>query len=321
MKTRNILLLSFFLYNFIPFSLGQSNPFDFGIGVKVKYFFGFTKGSSNYTASLALGITRSISFGKENNGYVQPSYQLAVNLYAKGLGCNILKEYSVTEIDVVNSFTATTGYRPHLNEYLYDHKAFNGMTASSFLQDAGRISATIGTSFVANNHKRHQNVGYAGLNYRLFRVGYYNDATPFRRLADLNDRWWTGGFLFQFGTDRFDAPDKNNPIRNWKVQISYERFTGDVQDAYRLASRIGLPLVPAKNKKELFLNRALTSVNIGHNSGFGASLSFLGHSKYLDVQDWIHNKQGSAKHHSFAKSYWGIGLNFNSVLHKSTIEQ
>jgi len=303
---------------------GQSQSLNYGLGIKIQCFLGLKKGTSNYTASLALGITRSTSFGKKERLYYQPTYQLAVNIYANGLGTNILKEYSVTEIDVVNSFTITSGYRPYSNEFLFQYEAFNDMTASSFLQDAGRYSATIGTSFIANNHKRHQNVGYLGFNVWSVRFGYYNDATPFDilRLADTNDRWWTGGLMLQIGADRdFPKGNMNKISPDWKVRIVYERFTGDVQDAYRLASRIGLPLVPSKNKKELFLNRAQSSVTASNKNGFAVSyLTFLGHSKDIDVQDIIHNNQGSAKHHSFAKSYWTIGLKYNSSLHQGVIE-
>lgn len=298
----------------------QIGSFDIGVGLKVRYFYGIAKGSSNYSASLAIGITRSLEFGKEEKHFFQPSYQLAVNMYANGLGNNILKEYRVTEIDVVNSISATLGHRPEPDEYLFEHRIFNGMTASPFIQDTGPFSATLGTSFIANNHKRNQSVGYAGFNAYYFRVGYYNDATPFKRTADLNDRWWTGGVLLQFGPDVYNPGEDSDAIFDWKLQISYERFTGDVQDAYRFASRIGMPLVPAKKECELFLNRALTSVTFAHDSGFGASLSFLGHSRFFDLQDYIHNAQGSAKHHSFAKSYWFVGMKFNSVTPLGTVD-
>lgn len=294
---------------------------DIGAAIKLRYFLGGKEASSNFTTSLAIGIGRQLSFGKKDKLYYLPTYQIAFNMYNNGLGTNLLKAYRRTQLDIVNTLSITGGYRSGKEEYIYNFKAFNMMTATSFQHDLGEASMVLSTSFIANSNKRNQHIAYLGVSAWMVRVGYYNDGKPFDalplQLVDNYDRWWTGGGFVQIGTD--DIGPTNRGWRKYQAFVSYDRFTGDVQDAYKLSTRLSLTYVPAKKRSENFNNRAQTTIGLKHSDGWGLSYNWLGHFKF-DVQDFIHRRMGFARHFSYADNYRLLGITYNNPLLKKQIK-
>lgn len=311
------LLLGIVLSTILPtISFAQ---IDIGIGVNLRYHLGFRHGSSNYSASIALGISKHMEIKDGKNGLFVPTYQLALNLYNNGLGTNMIKEFRRTELDIINTFSATLMDRDlagiGTSENLFKFKAFNPMTASAFVYNYGKKSFTASTSFIGNNHKRNQHIAHLGFNLGKFRMGYYNDGVPFCPVvADMFDRWWTGGVFIQYGSEFSNGTD-----HNWQIKYSYDRFTGDVQDAYKLATRLALTYVPAKEKKKNLLNRGQTSFSFNHRDlGLEISGNFLGHYKSLDLQRLTHLLMGFSQHVSFAQNYFTIGLEYNKPYYENS---
>lgn len=321
MKTQTTMKNLFFGLSFIfvlPFfSIAQV---DLGVGINLRYHMGFKHGSSNFSGSIAIGVSKEMLIKDGKNALFLPTYQLAFNVYSNGLGTNMMKSFRRTEFDIINTFSATIMDRDLLDDNrsdknLFQFKAFNPMTASAFLYNYGKKSFTLSTSFVNNNHYRNQHVAYLGFNLGDFRMGYYNDGMPFfPLLADMFDRWWTGGVFIQIGSEAMTG--ENDKV---SFKYSYDRFTGDVQDAYKFATRLGLTYVPAKEKKANLFNRGQTSFSLKHSKvGLEVSGNFLGHYKHLDLQRLTHLFLGFSQHVSFAQNFFTIGVEYNKPFYRTS---
>lgn len=312
MKTFFLLIATCY-FSIYSFANPVKDSLDLGFAIKVSYAFGSKKsGRSGLTASAAIGVSKANYLFDAKELYITPTYQLAVNVYHNGLGNNLLKKYNRVEVDIVNTLAFATGYNPVREEYMYYFKTHNNMTASHALMDMGRYSFTFSTNFTANNHKRNQQTAYAGVTAYLVRIGYYNDGVPFNitRAVDGDDRWWTGGGFIQIGDDKIHDKETESAWKRYKVMVSYERFTGDVQDAYRLATRIGLNYIPVKEEAQNFNNRANLAINIAHQDGWKIGFNWLGHYPW-DIQDFIHKGYGFAKHYSYANNFRLFSIEYN----------
>lgn len=322
MKIRNLslnILVSLLLLQ-LPNSLAAQKKIELGVGIKLRYFMAFKEGKSNFTASLALGISKHFEPEKEDYRYFSPTYQVAFNIYANGLGTNMLETQKKTQFDIVNSFSATYGHRSS-KHYIYEFKTFNNMTASAFQSNYGVASLSVSTNFIINNHKRNQHVGFAGVSLGPIRVGTYND--KFLPLfSDHYDRWWTGGFFIQSGVETIKLNEEDN-IPNFfnknRINFSYERFTGNVQDAFNLVSRLSLNYVPAKNKEANFNNRSQYMFSWRFANKMETSVSILGHIKN-EFQDKNHEKSGKSKHVSYSGNFLLIGIHYSpSLFHEKVL--
>ena len=317
---KNYALLLLLSILFLPILAAQK--VDLGIGIKLRYFIALKEGKSNFTASLAMGVSKHISSNDQYHGYYLPTYQVAFNVYNSGLGTNMLESQRRTQFDIVNSFSITVGYKSS-RKYIYDFKSFNNMTASAFQFDYGDLSLSLASSFIINNHKRNQHIGFAGVTLFPIRAGIYND--KFLSLfSDHYDRWWTGGYFVQLGTNNVRnliEEDKKfwKFLSEFNISYRYERFTGNVQDSYDLVSRLSLNYVPAKNRAESFNNRSQYLVNIRHVNKWEGSVSMLGHINAIEPQDKNHKGKKLAKHISYARNFLLFGVHYSSPFPNQTI--
>ncbi|MEL6864818.1 MAG: hypothetical protein AAFP19_10375 [Bacteroidota bacterium] len=327
---RFVFLLSLFMllqHNSLarhPQMLGKSssnNPGDpekvrLSAGIKLAYFWN-RKMTSVYTLSVALGASKSFYFGEASSPFrLIPSYQLTFNTYYNGLGNNMLPVFAKVQMDLINSFALTTGIKEGNSEMLTEVRTFNNMTVTPIEHDL-HWSLTLASNFIANNHGRNQTVGSIGLNFwKMVQVGYYNDATPFEvlGLGDGFDRWWTGGGYGVLNVERLaDRVFKEQgEAFEWRLQFfSFERFTGDVQDAYIISNYLSMSYVPSNKQMDNFFNRSQMSFSAKHSSGWEVQLRLLGQYKN-DIQDLIHLKKGYPLHYSYARqrTLIGAGRNF-----------
>lgn len=314
-------LLTFFVRSFLvlvvvilctTLVISQNN---WEITYAVRAELGISNKSRNFfSLSLAGGIKRELATGTgdfENLGrHFFIAYQPAINIYSNGLGDNILDDLRRVEIDFVNSVFIGGGvpwYEIQNNSIKI--KPFTSLTASSVYDDF-LSSITIGTNIIMNSHNRNQLVGFLNLNVgRLIGVTYYNDGPPFGGigLGDRYDRWWTGGgsieIFFTQGTDP-------NPTfwENLRLGYYFDRFTGDVQDAYNLSGILGFKYVPARDIYENYYNQARGKFSVkAMDFNFEISYQFLGYLE-SDIQDLIHSIFDYPFHFTYARKYSMFGL-------------
>ncbi|WP_132778543.1 polymorphic toxin type 23 domain-containing protein [Sphingobacterium alimentarium] len=169
------------------------------------------KCSANLSGSPTNHFTLGISIGtaiRKDDIPASLMLQSAINIYANGLGTNILNEYIYrdkngesiekhrkVELDFINSLIGNIEFgdefQPH-NRHLHPIKHFNQMTAYSNY-DLKHYSVSYGTNFIINSHNRNQQVGFVGFNTPWLSFGFYNDGTLGKLVGDNYDRFWTGG--------------------------------------------------------------------------------------------------------------------------------
>jgi hypothetical protein len=272
--------------------------------------------SFSYSFRVALGLGRSrvsfynlsgaISLQHEMNHKefrLRPGVQLTANFYSKGLGTSIVdSENRQGQFDFITTFLATSGfYDKRPNNGLKFVRTFNQISATSIYHDLD-YSVTYGTSFIVNNHGRNQQIGNINLNIDRILIGYYNDGfTPFKLFAaDLFDRYWTGGAYVALGLNTFGIAEGNSLAEPNFLEFAYDRFTGDVQDSYAASNNLLIFGVPNTHTKDIFLNRALTSITLRHLDGSNIGVGFYGQCPRCDVQDFLHRRLNFPRHLSFA---------------------
>ena len=188
--------------------------------------------------------------------HTSPSYQAALNIYFNSIGDNILDDFKKVNIDFVHSMMFSLGKNvdsTSIDQYEVVIRPFNTQTAS-VVKDNMSNSVTVGTNFILNNSYRNQRIGFANINIARFLVAhYYNDGPPYTRFSsDGYDRWWTGGGTVDL---YFNQLFKNqlNFFTNSRVSVSYDRFTGNVQNAFLASEVFGFYYVPTKDLKQNFL--------------------------------------------------------------------
>ena len=329
MKLRKI-LLSLVILHFSLCLAGENysraDTVDLGVAIKLRWFFNPKgNGGSNYSVSASFSVSRNIMIEKKWFWQAFPFWQVSANIYSNGLGTNLLPSLKRTQLDIVNSVGLSNGFgKLPGKENLYLVQPFNFMTSSAMMHDVFGFNFTFGSNFIVNNHRRNQQVGFVNVGLRdNLQVSFYNDGPPFHviGLADGHDRWWTGGGRVQLNFDITPGEKKfwqwldRKPLSKHFHSFYYlfDRFTGDVQDAYVLSNHLFLDKVPTKDKAQNFFNRGQTIFGFRHSNGTGLSVALIGDYK-IDVQDWIHNRLRYAKHFSLARKSWHIGIDFQRFL-------
>lgn len=339
MRKMKIFIPFFFsLFFFIHTSSGSScqcletpiqsiDTFDLGGSIGVNYIFD-GKAAPNFSVSFGLGISKKINRAISNRlgeWAIIPAYQMNTNIYKNGIGNSIHRNRRKYQIDFVNSLSLTVGYKEFgKNNSSTENITFNPMTTPSVRYSDYEVSTTIATNFIINNNNRNQQIGFIGLNlWDFIRAGYYNDGPFFDKIGfgDSYDRWWTGGGFIELNTEVFlrgfylfskhyKYPKQYCYLCSLKFVISYDRFTGNVQDAYRVASKLGLSKVPPASEDESLFNRGFLRFALKHEDGWEIQKSILAPND--DPQDRIHDLLDISKHFSAAKKekLFGFKLDF-----------
>jgi hypothetical protein len=276
--------------------------------------------------SAAAGVQRHMFYDKERYGdwlykfrdCATTGFQTGFNLYYNGLGDNILDTDKKTRFDFVSSIMASIGTAP--KSKLYNDRlrlrSFNSFIANP-ISDEFHHSITVGSNVVLNTDKRNQITGFTNVNIaRFIRFGYMNDGPPFGGfgLGDRYDRWWTGSGFIEIFLDQGYTRDLKSPYLDSKFIYNFDRFTGNVQEAYEVSNLLGFKYVPDYKLKENYFNRARGKIGFeSYTLGYEISAQWLGLLEN-DLQDIIHHRLGMPYHMTYAKRYMIIGLQSNQFM-------
>ncbi len=319
-----VLALLFLFCVASPSSAQTLDEFDITYGLSISFGYN-NKGESNISLSGGIGFRRNVfranAENKNTRGWlarhISPAFQSTITVYYNGLGDNILDHYKSFNIDFVNSLFITAGH--HLDSALISNnyitiQPFNSQN-TNLIGDEYLHSLTIGTNFIINQNNRNQRVGFANANIgRIVHLAYYNDGPPFNSilLADGYDRWWTGGGFVRI---YFDQGFSRDP-KQWTATsftLYYDRFTGDIQDAYLGSNLFGFQYIPARDLKENFYTRARYKYALFlFNENYELSYQRMGHLKD-DFQDKIHDILKMPHHLSYSTRTQVFGLQYHNV--------
>ena len=310
--------------NFDQTSLEKIDSFDLGISLQLNFHFN-RKGSSNFSMSMGVAVSKSIEINKTVSTLI-PTYQLNTNFYSNGIGTNLHRDRRKLQVDFINSLGLTWGAgllkdKPYFNEI----QTFNSMNSPILNQKYYKFSSTIASNFILNVRNRNQQVGFFGMDiWKTLKFGYYNDGPFFDKVGfgDSYDRWWTGGGFVEFDPQiliegtykrilKKPIPKQLCYFCKLKFRATYDRFTGNVQDAYRAASSLGLSNVPPADENESLYNRGFVKFALRHEDGWALQYSILAPNN--DVQDLIHDIMKISHHFSAAKRevLWGFEFDYN----------
>ena len=322
-----LILLLIFLFTSSAYA--QQPKFHMTYGISAEFGYN-NKGESTISLSGAFGIRRT-AFRRDYESddiygwisrHISPAFQTSMTIYYNGLGDNILDHFKTFNVDFINSILITAGH------YIDTKKIKNNIIriqpmnprVSNVIYDEYLSSVTLGTNFIINNNNRNQRTGFANAQIgRILHLGYYNDGPPYNSMfiADGFDRWWTGGgfvkvYLTQgFSNDHQDANIKY--FTNSSIAAYYDRFTGNIQDAYLSSNVFGFKYVPAKDLKENFYTRARYKFSFFlYNENYELSYQRMGHLP-KDVQDMIHNKLKMPHHLSYSALLQFAGVQYSNV--------
>jgi hypothetical protein len=252
-----------------------------------------------YNLSGSIGISRTFQNGDFR---FIPGAQLTVNMYSKGLGTSIIdRDNRSGQLDVVTSAYFLTGTETGRNIRPKYIRLFNQFSANA-IQHTLDYGFSYGTSFIINNHQRNQQIGHMGFNVDQILIGYYNDGFwPFKKYAgDAFDRYWTGGGYLAVGLNTYGRGTPNQWHSEQFMEYAYDRFTGNVQRAYRLSKELILSGIPQKEVDQIFLNRAFSSISLRNLNGSHVGMAMFGQCPKCDVQDGLHRLLGYSRHLSFS---------------------
>lgn len=336
-----LLLLSCFCYFQAEAQIDRidnNQPIKIGATIQLNVHFDI-KGDSHFSASAAFGLAYSFRgynrdakrFNTVSEGRFAgvPFWQVALNLYGSGLGDNLLPSEKQIQIDVINSFGISAEIASLAKiEELYEVVPFNSMTASAIYHNNAWANISLGTNFVANNHKRNQQVGFINVGiWEMLQVSFYNDGPFFSDIGfgDSYDRWWTGGgmLLLKIPSNRkwtkWADPQSEKLNRSHRIYALFDRFTADQQDAYTLSNNLYLANVPSKNVAKNFYNQGQFVIGMRHSRGLGVKYVWINYPK-LEIQDKIHDAMGVAHHFTLGIKLNAIGVQFDRFLYQAPLE-
>ncbi|WP_235298148.1 hypothetical protein [Portibacter marinus] len=310
------------ILTFLSLSLGSYARWDFSGAIKMEV--GLNTFSKTFISfSAAAGVRRQMFYSQERYGealfklkdYASTGFQMGATLYYNGLGDNILDTYKKARFDFVSSVMASIG-TPMASMLYHDRikiRAFNSFLANP-ISDEFHHSLTVGSNVILNTDRRNQITGFINANVaRMVRLGYMNDGPPFGRfgLGDRYDRWWTGSGFLEVFLDQGYAQELKYPYLDSKFIYTFDRFTGNVQEAYEVSNLLGFKYVPDYNLQENYFNRARGKIGFeAFNIGYEISVQWLGLLEN-DLQDYIHHKLAMPYHMTYAKRYMILGLQSN----------
>lgn len=333
--------LSFIFPSFAQSSSNNENIVDIGAAIRLTFFFA-PKNSSSFNVSASVSAQKNITelfFEEGLKTDFIPFWQMSINLYNNGLGVSLLPSQKRGELDIIQTlgFSWGMGQLEDTTRTAYDRPyyvhTFNQMTASSIQQKTYKVNPTFGTNILFNNHKRNQAIWFLNLGlWEFAQFTFYNDGPPIDKIGwgDGYDRWWTGGGSARINLgyimeDLFcdDCYIKGGEKPWWlntfnQLSYRYDRFTGNVQDAYVLSSYLFLNNVPSADFDKNFLNQGQTIFSLSNAFGFEMMLSYMGR-RDLDIQDAIHDWMRVSHHFSLAKPRFQLGISYHTMLLNKTI--
>lgn len=300
------------------------NDWDLTYSISAELGFN-SKSKGFFNLSLAMGIKRYVLGGDHDWNHDETehvvsemgrhfflAYQPTINIYGNGLGDNILDGYKRVEVDFINALMINIG-QPNNGLQISNQliTPFNSFSSNAVYDDFTN-SLALGTCFVFNNHNRNQIIGFFNVNIaRVVRIGYYNDGVPFGGfgLADRFDRWWTGGgYMEVYFNQGFGNEDSY--LANTLISYQFDRFTGDVQDAFRVAKIFNFRHVPDHDVVEAYYNNSRSKVAIRSlRDGLELSYQWLG-DFHGNIQDLIHKTMNIPYHTTYAPSYRVFGVKY-----------
>lgn len=306
----------------IGFLHSASAQWDFSGAIKLEV--GLNNKSKTFISfSGAMGVKRLMFYDKNRYGeilykakdYASTGFQTGFTLYYNGLGDNILDPYKKARFDFVSSIMLSVG-TPLKSNLIHDRirvRSFNSFLANP-LSDEFHHSLTIGSNVVLNTDRRNQITGFTNINIgRLVRFGYMNDGPPFGGvgLADRYDRWWTGSGFMEVYLDQGYSKSIPSNFLDSKFIYTFDRFTGNVQEAYEISNLLGFKYVPDRHIVENYYNRARGKIGFeAFDLGYEISIQWLGLLEN-DLQDYIHKVLAMPYHMTYAERYMILGLQVN----------
>ncbi len=325
MKKNYCFISSIFLF-FIFFTLhlvAQSKrvytnselSFQYGLSVK-----GITEFSLNVKTQKPV-FRLCINFGLGSNLFTRALY-LSINgelqIYNGGLGSRRRADNKRPHltVDLINSFTLTTGLNNYLNVDslpvivrqkrdvpLYYFSNF----CNPALQNPYDYSISAGTDFIISSDKLRssQRVGFLNVHINKLQLSYYNDAgTPFDEtyLGDGRDRYYTGGAIVSYhGNARSDVN---------LVELSFQKFTGYSKNAFEVSNKLDLAFVNYNNPEEKYFNKSLWSLNVSNpERGYGININRYNYTNW-DIQHLIHFNIFNSYHLVPYNDYYTVGGNY-----------
>ena len=293
--------------------------------IRLQYYIGWNNRGVESTSHFTLGSCLGITFRRD--GF--PLYahlQTGVNVYANGLGTNIVGHVLDTdvngarvsrrrklELDMVNTalinFESGALVDEHVRGY-YPIQHFNHMTP--YVHHIQRnFTLTYGINYLFNTSDRNQNIAFLGISSPWISVGMYNDGAPPFYLGDQYDRFWTGGGYIRINP-LYRVGQPNDYLNESSIEYSFHRFTYDVQDEYRLSNLLGLPKVHGTSLYDLLYNNSLVTLKVNWRAA-SAGMSWLGKSP-MDVQDFIHKTLGYPIHYTYKQSERLLHFSYSPIL-------
>ncbi len=299
---------------------------DLRAGIKLSYYLGRNNSYIESGSHFTFGICAGATFRNDKRPFAL-HLQTGVNIYAAGLGTNILNTYYDTdrkggviekrrklELDFVNSAIANLEWGGRIREEyrpFFPIQHFNHMTP--YINNLYRnATVTYGVNYIFNTSHRNQNNTFVGLASPWMSLGMYNDGSTIFYLGDQYDRFWTGGGYIRVNPI-YSAKSTAGSRNEWSLEYNFNRFTYDVQDGYRLANVLMIPTVQDASFYNLLYNNSLTTfkVNLPHNVALGWSI--IGKTG-VDIQDFLHRVLDHSKHITYKEGEGLFMTSFNPII-------
>lgn len=300
---------------------------DFRVGLKLSYYLGrnnsYTESGSHFTFGICAGAT----FRNDERPFAL-HLQTGINIYAAGLGTNILNTYYETdgkggvierrrklELDFVNSVMANIEWGGRIREEyrpFFPIQHFNHMTPyiNNLYKNA---TVTYGVNYIFNTSHRNQNNTFIGAATPWASLGMYNDGSTLFYLGDQYDRFWTGGGYIRVNPVYSGKANQAGPRNEWSLEYNFNRFTYDVQDGYRLANLLMIPMVQDASFYNLLYNNSLTTFKVNLPQNVAVGWSMMGETK-IDIQDFLHRVFDYSKHITYKKGEGLLMTSYNPIL-------
>ncbi|MFZ1496617.1 MAG: hypothetical protein WAS72_06135 [Saprospiraceae bacterium] len=310
---------------------------DVGAAINLRIDIGGSQ-STNYTISVVGSLSKNVKLYLIHDDGLNKlrlgalvSAHFGLNLYRGGLGnSKVPSLINDHQLDIFNtfglalgqgygarSFDHDTGFRqrPLVTwKYLNAQSLNNPFNYSINAASTFIWNTKIGNKAEGINEKyRAQQIGYIGLTFDDFQMGYYNDGPPFDDwfgLGDAFDRYWTGGGFLEYnlGGIYIGSPENFFTIVPKRIGIYFDKFTGYEKDVYEVANVLLLRNVVYKNPKNSSFNRGIIGAKLAWENDVSLNIAYI--DRYnLDVQNYIHNLFSfNSLHPSIYKPYFLFGL-------------
>ncbi|WP_010136528.1 hypothetical protein [Ochrovirga pacifica] len=280
-----------------------------------------SKLSFNVGAILDLGIRDNSSFRiftslsyikglvRIDNFHSLIGAQSLVEIFRGGLASSVLDtEKGKFIFEIRNSLMVLSGF--HASNKVSGKPVFVGLGNNyNSLLDPLDYSLSLGTTFVNGiGHNRNQQVGIGSISVLNFRLAYYNDGPPYKKigLGDGYDRYWSGG-----GSLGLYFKDDHAFFTDYVIR--YDNYTGYQSNLYETVDLLKLDNIIYKNKKQQFYNQGRIQYQLNIKNQIRVHYSFY-QPYYWDIQKWIHYNMSHNPFHPRPKPRTKtFGVDYNHI--------